>query len=527
MKRVLVIALVLLVGGWSMAVELALIPQPNSQKTLDGSFVLQNGAKVFGAAKSDLYTEKLSQAAGFKLTASDKAGMINFLPADGLKSAATKPVGEAYLLRISPEAVNVYADSYAGYFYGLQTLVQILEAGIHTNGTVKVDCLEVYDSPRFEWRGFMLDESRHFTDAANVKKLLDAMAYYKMNRLHWHLTDSPAWRIEIKRYPKLTEIGSRGSETDRSADAPQQYFSRKQVQELVAYAKERAIIIVPEIDMPGHADAANIAYPENSGGGLTRSPGKWPNFTFNPARPQTLVFLDNILHDVARMFPDAEVIHIGGDEVHFGWKKWNSLPDVKDLMKREGLAGLPEVEAWFVRRMAGTVNNLGYVVGGWDEISARGLAPDKTLVFWWRHNKPNVLRKALDNGYSVVLCPRLPCYFDFVQHGSHKKGRRWGGFNTLDRVYRFPDSLKMLHKADYKLVRGIQSCLWTETMLTQQRRDFMTFPRLLALAEAGWTEPDKKDYTSFKNRLRLHLPRLRSRGIVVYDPFANSAEIKR
>jgi len=195
-------------------------------------------------------------------------------------------------------------------------------------------------------------------------------------------------------------------------------------------------------------------------------------------------------------------------------------------MQCEGFSELHEVETWFDRRMANSINKLGLITGGWDEIASRGLPQDKTLVFWWRHNKPNVLRNALDNGYPVVMCPRRPCYFDFVQHDSHKKGRRWGGFNPLDQVYHFPKTLSNIKPEDWKLIRGIQACLWTETTRTQARRDFMTFPRLLALAEAAWTPESRKDFDSFETRLKPHIPALKERGFSVYDPFLNTPEIK-
>lgn len=289
-------------------------------------------------------------------------------------------------------------------------------------------------------------------------------------------------------------------------------------------------MIIPEIDMPGHADAAVRAYPEHDGGGYGRNgkPFKWPRFTFNPAREETLRFLDDILAEVAALFPDAGVIHFGGDEVHFGWQKWTELPEVRDLMQREGFTELAEVEAWFNRRMAGTINRLGFTTGGWDEIAARDLPRDRTLIFWWRHDKPEVLRSALDRGFPVVLCPRIPTYLDFVQHGTHQSGRRWkGDYNTLDRTYRFPDSLETITSGDLPQIRGIQACLWTETAVTQERRDFLTFPRLIALAEATWTPSERKDFASFETRLKPHLPRLKSRGLNYYDPFTNSPEIRK
>jgi len=512
--------------------EPALIPRPVSlQVAKEGDYVLKRGtfAHVPRMA-AQLYLETLSQAAGFpvRLAPADAFCTIQFLSPDFLPDDLAKPTGEGYVMRVLPTTAIVHAATPAGHFNGLQTLAQLLAGAEKDGSALSLPCMTVTDAPRFGWRGYMLDESRHFTSPEPLKRLIDAMAHYKLNRLHWHLTDSPGWRIEIEKYPLLAEVGSRGSETDRSPDAPRQFYTREQVRDIVAYARARNITIVPEIDMPGHGDAANISYPEHSGGGFTRKKGNsWPNFTFNPARAETLAFLDDILAEVAGLFPDAGVIHFGGDEVHYGWKKWPELPAVKALMQNEGFTELREVETWFNRRTAATINRLGFETAGWDEIAACGLPKDKTLVFWWRHNKPEVLRKALDDGYPVVMCPRRPCYFDFVQHDSHQKGRRWGGFNPLDQVYAFPESLTNLKPGDAALIRGIQACLWTETTVTQERRDFMTFPRLLALAEVAWTPTGRKDYAGFEQRLKPHLPRLRERGFSIYDPFADSPEVTR
>ena len=512
--------------------EPALIPQPATlEPSGKGAYTLKSGAFAFVPMdKMQLYLETLSEAAGFpvRLAPADVSCAVQFLSPDFTPKELAKPKGEGYVMRVLPSTVIVHAATPAGHFNGLQTLAQLLAGAEKSENTLTLPCLTITDSPRFGWRGYMLDESRHFTGVEPLKRLIDTMAHYKLNRLHWHLTDSPGWRIEIKKYPRLTEVGSRGSESDRSPDAPRQFYTQDQVRDIVAYARARNITIVPEIDMPGHADAANIAYPENSGGGFTRKKGNsWPHFTFNPARQETLDFLDDILAEVAGLFPDAGVIHFGGDEVHYGWKQWPELPEVKALMKREGFAELREVETWFNRRTAAAINRLGFETAGWDEIAACGLPKDKTLVFWWRHNKPEVLRKALDDGYPVVLCPRRPCYFDFVQHDSHTSGRRWGGFNPLDQVYAFPESLTNIQSGDANLIRGIEACLWTETTVTQERRDFLTFPRLLALAEAAWSPKERKDYVGFEQRLKPHLPRLEERGFTIYDPFSNSPEITR
>ncbi|HEX7262370.1 MAG TPA: family 20 glycosylhydrolase, partial [Luteolibacter sp.] len=251
---------------------------------------------------------------------------------------------------------------------------------------------------------------------------------------------------------------------------------------------------------------------------------KWPRFTFNPAKQETLNFLDDILKEVAALFPDAGMIHFGGDEVHFGWQKWPQLPEVQELMKRENLADNAAVETWFNRRMANTINKLGFKTAGWDEITQRELPKDNTVIFWWRHDKPEILQQALDAGYPVVLCPRRPCYFDFLQDDSHKAGRKWNGICKLADVYQFPENLT-LKAGQEKQILGIQACMWTEVMLTQARRDFMTWPRLVALAESGWTAASRKDFASFEARLKPELNWLKNRGIQTWDPFTKPAEV--
>lgn len=520
-----------LLAGLPLHAELPVIPRPAEVQEQGAGLVLAKGSKVRlpNEKASGLYLGVLSAAAGFPLesAAAGSPAQIQFLPANTLPDRIPVPEGEGYVIRVTPEVANIHAATHAGLFNGLQTLAQMLRGAERgSGGEIALPGCLIVDRPRFAWRGFMLDESRHFTGETGVKRLLDAMSRYKLNRFHWHLTDSSGWRIEIKKYPKLTTRGGRGNETDRSPDAPAHYYTQEQIRRITAYAKERNITIVPEIDMPGHADAAVLAYPEHDGGGFLQkgSKDKWPRFTFNPAKEETLRFLDDILAETAGLFPDAGVIHFGGDEVHFGWHKWKELPEVRDLMKRERMKDLAEVEAWFNLRMAGTINKLGFTTGGWDEIAARDLPTDKTLVFWWRHDKPQVLRQALEKGFPVVLCPRRPCYLDFVQHESHKTGRRWGGFNPLQDTYTFPAGLKLSAEDEAK-VRGVQACLWTETCLTQARRDFMTWPRLAALAEAGWTPETRKDLASFEKRLPAEIGWLREKGISAYDPFADSPEI--
>lgn len=509
-----------------MAAQGRLIPQAAQYQEKEGVYTIKSGAFVdAGMREIPQYLKFLNEATSLdlRMAPADASCAIQFLSGEmrGKTSRDKLPklADGAYHLRITPQAANIYADTPSGHFYGLQTLLQLFKGAEKKEGELSIPCAVIDDTPRFEWRGYMLDEARHFSGEKAVKRLLDVMAYYKLNRFHWHLTDSTGWRIEIKKYPKLTSVGGIGNQTDKKAAAA--FYTQKQIREIVAYAKARHITVIPEIDMPGHASAAVHAYPQFSGGGSKKNPG----FTFNPVDPATDVFLKDILKEVAGLFPDAGVIHFGGDEVHFGWGKWPEIPSVKKLMKDEGLK-LKDIEKRFNQRFAKVINDLGYRTGGWDEIAHAGLPVDQSLVFWWRHDKLKALNFALSEGFDVVLCPRRPCYFDFVQHKSHKSGRRWGGFNPLSDTYAFPDKLKLPENPKGRIV-GIQACLWTETTETQKRRDFMTFPRLLALAEAAWTPAGRKEFADFENRLKSHLPQLKERGISFYDPFINSAEVKK
>ncbi len=425
---------------------------------------------------------------------------------------------EGYRLEVTTAAgARITAATEAGMAYGLSTLAQLMS-------NTQAPCLVITDQPRYAWRGYMLDVSRHFAPPAEIKALLDEMRRYKLNRFHWHLTDDEGWRIEIKKYPLLTTIGGIGDKTNPKAAA--QFYTQAEIRDIVAYARASFITIVPEIDMPGHASGAARAYPAHAGGGSERL----PDFTFNPGKPETLAFLQDILREVKELFPDCGVIHYGGDEVHFGWGKWDTLPAVQALKAQEHLADKQAVEKWFNRTMARFINTLGCDVGGWDEILDAGTDPAHTVIFWWRHDKPAQLEQALQGGFKVVLTPRHPCYFDFLQNPAHKVGRRWNGINELQRVYGFPETSTLpaalaARAAASPQVLGMQACLWSETCATRARREFLTYPRLLALAESAWTPAAQKDFAGFSERLKIHLPLLRQRGIACYDPFAQTPEV--
>lgn len=416
---------------------------------------------------------------------------------------------EQYKLMVKPSGKTiVISGGEAGEFYALRTLEQEKR-----NGGVKVGVIA--DAPRYAWRGFMLDEARHFFGEEKVKAILDEMADMKLNKFHWHLTDASGWRVEIKAFPLLAQVGGVGTNSDIFASA--QYYTQEQIKSIVAYAAERHIEIIPEIDMPGHASAANKAYPENSGGGVSAG---FPDFTFNVGREETYEFLTTILKEVAELFP-GEYIMTGGDEVSYGSYAWKGNADIAALMDREGYKDVLEAEGYFVRRIAETVRSLGKKMIGWDDIVSFETPADNNLLMYWRHDKPNRLHECIDAGYGTILCPRKPLYFDFVQHDDHKVGRKWDGFCPIEDVYAFPDSLygtwDVTEEYLAPAVKGIQANLWTELVHNDARLEFMVYPRLFAVAEAAWTLPENKDFGSFCGRLEYEYGRMDAAGVDYYD----------
>ncbi len=501
-------ALVLLLFSFLGVHSQEIIPYPNHYEQREGKLIIPKVITVSAESGefSSLIPGFVETLESFSLRAkkTEKKGWIQLVR----NTACYNP--EEYRLTVSPAGIVVEAGCANGCFYGLQSAFQLINSA-GTGGPIP--CAVIRDVPRYGWRGLMLDESRHFIGKAEVKKLLDLMALHKLNKFHWHLTDSQGWRIEIKRYPLLTSVGATGNLTD--PDAPAQYYTRDEIAEIVQYAADRFIEVIPEIDMPGHATAAVKAYPEFSGGGSKQ----YPNFTFNPGKEGTYTFLTNILKEITALFP-SKYIHIGGDEVHFGNEQWNRLPEIGDLMKRERLSDLVAVEHYFLNRMSDSVRTLGKTVMGWDEVVTAGLPVSNTVVMWWRQERPEQLEKAIGKGYEIVLCPRLPLYLDFVQHPSHKYGRKWskGEYAPIEKVYHFPGT-------DYTsgipvatpLIKGIQGNVWTERIHTPERLQFMLYPRLSALAEAAWTQDRSKNYENFNSRMEKMMEFYKKSGIVFFN----------
>ena len=513
MKRILVLFLFVAFAThfvFAQHKKALIIPKPNHYEVENGQFCLPGKLSI--SAKADefngileVFASQLEEHTNISMRKKKSKACVKLIK---LNLGGTK---EAYRLKIKPDEITVEATAPEGDFYGLQSVLQLI-INAQQNGLNTVQCCNIEDQPRYSWRGLMLDESRHFFGIEETKKIIDMMVLHKMNKFHWHLTDGSAWRIEIKKYPLLTEVGGAGTKWNRNA--PVKYYTQKEIKEIVAYAADRFIEVIPEIDMPGHATAANRAYPEFSGGGSE----KLPDFTFHPGKEGTYQFLTDILKEVADLFP-SQYIHIGGDEVNYGNQQWPTLPEVQELMKKEKLKDLLAVEHYFVNRMADSIRTIGKKVMGWDEVVGAGLKKENTVVMWWRHDKKQLLKNAVEKGYETVMCPRRPLYFDFVQHDLHKDGRRWGGFCPIEDVYAFPNA-KMTGEEYYNSpkVKGIQANVWTETMHTIERLEFMIFPRLSALAEAAWTKDRNKNFEEFTDRLKWMLEFFEKQGISFFDP---------
>jgi len=498
-------------------VPLNIIPMPQGIEVISGYFTIDRKTQVIYnnkelkdiilKFKSDLNikpeAELLESESRSSIFRKDIRNYISFFIEDGL-------IEEAYRIEIRPDKIICAASDEAGIFYAMQSLIQLSE---ENNGTTTLKCVKINDFPAYSWRGFMLDASRHFIEKETIKQYLDIMAGLKMNRFHWHLTDEDGWRIEIKKYPLLTSVGAWGSWSDKKAEP--KFYTQKDIKEVVEYARQRNIMVIPEIDMPGHATAATKAYPEISGGGEER----WKGFTFHPAKEYTYEFLDNVLSEVAELFP-SPYIHIGGDEVHYGNQSWKTDSLMQNFIKENNLNDEVGLEHYFVRRICDIINNKGKIMMGWDEIIHTGVSPDKAIVMWWRHDKPELLTEALNKNFDVILTPRIPCYFDFVQDESHKIGRRWGkDFNQLEKVYTFPESIEPRIERKKNRVLGLQGNVWSERIKDRKRLDFMLFPRILAIAEDGWTRPSIKNYENFVSRVKKFLKYLDTRGIYYFNPF--------
>lgn len=477
--------------------QIQLIPEPFEMTQSDGMF-------------------KVSQA--MLVGAGSASNKVNFR----VDPNATDIPDEGYQLEIDKAGVRLTAKTETGLFYGKQTLLQLLTP----NGLPYV---KINDQPRFPYRGLHLDVSRHFFDKEEVKKLMNVMSYYKLNTLHLHLTDAGGWRLQIDKYPKLTQEGAFRTQSDwrewwdngkdrqylkeGTEGAYGGYYTKDDIRDMLAYAAEKHITIIPEIEFPAHSDEVFVAYPELCCAGKSHTSGD-----FCIGNPKTFEFMENVLTEVIELFP-SEYIHIGGDEA--GKNTWKTCPKCQALMKKEKLANVDELQSYMIRKAEEFLNSKGRRLIGWDEILEGGLAPEATVMSW-RGEAAGF--KSARMGHDVIMTPGSYMYFDFYQADPRHQPVAIGGYTPIRKVYNYnPIPQDSLTAEEAKHFLGVQANTWTEYIPTPEHLEYMMFPRALAVAEIGWTPQEKRDWQDFKPRVNAHIPVLQQMGL---NPFPLSNELE-
>lgn len=500
---------------------LSVIPVPLSADLQKGAFQLNDQTKLWIDAPQEDKTRLADYIAGspFQLDAALEEVVDNVVILQQVDRLPDITSSEGYVLEVTPKQVKIRAASGAGLFYGVQTFLQMV------NEKKELPVGTVTDEPRFAYRGMMLDVSRHFFDVNFVKKQIDAFAYYKLNRLHLHLTDAAGWRIEIDKYPRLTEFAAwrefptwkewwnngRQYSEEGSKNAYGGYYTKEDIRELVAYAESRYITIIPEIEMPAHSEEVLTAYPELS---CTHEPYKQADFCVG--NEKTFEFLENVLTEVMELFP-SEYIHIGGDEA--GKASWPTCKLCQARMKKEGLKDVNELQSYLIHRIEVFLNGHNRKLLGWDEILEGGLAPNATVMSW-RGTEGGM--KAVESGHKAIMTPGEFCYFDSYQDAPDSQPEAIGGYLPLSKVYSFNPVPDTLSAEKVGLVYGVQANLFTEYIPTPEHAEMMIYPRVLALAEVAWSAPSKKNYEDFHVRALKAVEELKKSG---YNPFELKNEI--
>lgn len=546
----------LLSFGQAKETGIAIIPEPVSilknpgQFTLPKNMVIRAGSSPEVEHVTNFLTEKLAKPTGYQVTVNNtSAGYTIRLM---LNKDADPAIGdEGYLLSVTPKNITIRANHSAGLYYGAQTLIQLLPKEIESAALAKnieweIPCVEITDYPRFGWRGLMFDVSRHFFTIEDVKDYIDNMARYKYNLLHLHLTDDEGWRIEIKGLPKLTEVGAWnvkkvgyfGNFAPPAANEPRNYggfYTQEDIKELVQYAKERFVNILPEIDVPGHSLATVVSYPElsctpeaknyrvRSGEQIMDwSQGHPPialvDNTLCPANERVYQFLDTVITQVAKLFP-FEYIHMGGDECPKNY--WQKNDQIKALMKREGLKTMNEVQGYFTKRVEKIVQSKGKKFIGWDEILEGGISPSATVMSW-RGIKGGI--EAAKEGHEVVMSPTTFTYIDYMQGDAVIEPKVYSSLR-LNKAYEFEP---VPPGVNAKFIKGGQANLWTEQIYNMRTAEYMTWPRAFAVAESVWSPKEKKNWNSFFGKVEKHFERFDIAEIKyapsVYDPIFNASK---
>ncbi len=508
---------------------ISIIPKPAKIESTKGVFEFTARTNIW-ISEPTLELQKLgaiissaiNNSTGLKLFATAK--MTRKIPQSLIMLQLKKDFlpDEAYSLYIKPNKITIIAGGGAGIFYAIQSLLQMMPTE-PTQKHFSVPCALIEDAPRFQWRGIHLDVGRHLFPVEFIKKYIDALALYKMNKFHWHLTEDQGWRIEIKQYPKLTGIGAWRKETMGDGKPYGGFYTQDQIREVVSYAKEKFITVVPEIEMPGHAVAAITAYPEFScTGGPFEVETKWGVFedVYCAGNDKVFDFLENVLTEVITLFP-GEYIHIGGDECPK--ERWKECSKCQARIKDEQLKNETELQSYFIQRIEKFLNAKGKKIIGWDEILEGGLAPNAAVMSWRGITGGVAAAKAKHN---VVMSPGTHCYFDHYQ-GLSGEPKAIGGYTTLEKVYSYEPVPEALSDEESKYIMGAQANVWTEYMETTDYVEYMLLPRLCALSEVVWSQKSARNYDDFSQRVLLHYHLLSKMNynFRVPTPFSESGEL--
>jgi hexosaminidase len=500
----------------------SIIPRPAKMEVGSGWFnigpktpIVIDSPSAEAREVGEFLAGKLRRATGYPLAAQAAAGKV---PAGAIllrtREGLSALGNEGYLLSSSKKGIKIEAGAPAGLFYGVQTLLQLLPPEIESPGQAEntawsVPAVKIEDRPRFVWRGMHLDVGRHFFPKEFVKRYIDLLAMYKMNVFHWHLTEDQGWRIEIKKYPRLTEVGAWRRESMDDGIPHGGFYTQDDVREIVAYAKQRFITVVPEIEMPGHCQAALAAYPELScSGGPFKVGTEWGVIydVFCAGNEKTFEFLQDVLTEVIELFP-SKFIHVGGDEVPK--LRWQNCYRCQERIKSEGLKNENELQSYFIKRIEKFLAGKERRLVGWDEILEGGIAPGATVMSW-RGTAGGI--EAARSGHDVVMSPTSHCYFDYYQ-GLFDEPWAIGGFLPLEKVYSYEPVPEELTPEQARHVLGAQANLWTEYIVEAPQAEYMLLPRLLALSEVVWSEKNLRSYPDFSRRIVPHYDRLAAAGV--------------
>ena len=503
----------------------SVIPVPLKMEQGTGCFLLSENTKLYinlQGLEAQLL-ENCLQALPVHLKKGKKKDTQNMLSLLITEKNHQLPSPESYTLSVTPQQILIRATSGAGLFYGVQTLLQLAQPS--GAGSYSIASVEIEDTPRFAYRGLMLDVSRHFSTKEFIKKQIDALAYYKINRLHLHLTDAAGWRLEIKKYPLLTEFAAwrtdptwkqwwNGGRKYVRFDAPGAYggyYTQDDIREILEYARQHYITVIPEIEMPSHSEEVLAAYPQ-----LSCSGEPYKNSDFCVGNEETFTFLENVLTEVMELFP-SEYIHIGGDEA--GKSAWKTCPKCQKRMKDEHLANVDELQSYLIHRIEKFLNNHGRHLLGWDEILQGGIAPNATVMSW-RGEEGGIA--AVTSGHRAIMTPGAYCYLDSYQDAPYSQPEAIGGYLPLKKVYSYNPVPASLTAEQAKLVYGVQGNLWVEYIPTPEHVEYMIYPRILALAETAWSAPERKSWPDFHTRALSAVADLQAKG---YHPFDLKKEI--